>query len=182
MIGRWFAATTDLVGEIIIEPDWTRRVNTLKHELRRSGITGLLDAIAYRVYYRAVLNDKEASKINALILSAQAEYPNVSVPEYTVADPNSEKTTNILRNLTPDILFARCKVLLSQSVYAVPTRGTFVIHPGICPEYRNQHGCFWALAYCSINANTTHSGLSLLDFSSVCPDFCDPLPGLRGPV
>jgi methionyl-tRNA formyltransferase len=23
--------------------------------------------------------------------------------------------------------------------------GTFVLHPGICPEYRNAHGCFWAL-------------------------------------
>ena len=24
--------------------------------------------------------------------------------------------------------------------------GTFALHPGICPEYRNAHGCFWALA------------------------------------
>jgi methionyl-tRNA formyltransferase len=24
--------------------------------------------------------------------------------------------------------------------------GCFVLHPGICPEYRNAHGCFWALA------------------------------------
>jgi methionyl-tRNA formyltransferase len=24
--------------------------------------------------------------------------------------------------------------------------GTFVMHPGVCPEYRNAHGCFWALA------------------------------------
>jgi methionyl-tRNA formyltransferase len=21
-----------------------------------------------------------------------------------------------------------------------------VLHPGICPEYRNSHGCFWAMA------------------------------------
>jgi len=26
-----------------------------------------------------------------------------------------------------------------------PTVGTFVLHPGVCPEYRNAHGCFWAL-------------------------------------
>src|SRR5436309_328007 len=29
---------------------------------------------------------------------------------------------------------------------SLPARGTFVLHTGICPEYRNAHGCFWALA------------------------------------
>ena len=24
--------------------------------------------------------------------------------------------------------------------------GSYALHPGICPEYRNAHGCFWALA------------------------------------
>lgn len=158
VIGRWLAATTDLVGEIVIDPDWTRQANTLKHELRRSGITGLLDAIAYRLYYRAALNDKETPKIDALISDAQAEYPDFSVPEYTVADPNNEETANILRNLAPDLMLARCKVLLSKSVYEIPNYGTFVIHPGICPEYRNQHGCFWALA----NGDDDKVGFSLI--------------------
>jgi methionyl-tRNA formyltransferase len=31
-------------------------------------------------------------------------------------------------------------------VFSVPRAGTVVLHPGICPEYRNAHGCFWALA------------------------------------
>jgi methionyl-tRNA formyltransferase len=31
-------------------------------------------------------------------------------------------------------------------VFEVPARGTVVAHPGVCPEYRNAHGCFWALA------------------------------------
>jgi methionyl-tRNA formyltransferase len=36
-------------------------------------------------------------------------------------------------------------MILKQSIFAIPRVGTFVLHPGICPEYRNAHGCFWAL-------------------------------------
>lgn len=158
VIGRWLAATTDLVGEIVIEPDWIRQANTLKHEFCRSGITGLLDAIAYRLYYRVVLADKETPKIDALISDAQAENPDYSVPEYAVADPNDEETAEVLQDLSPDIMIARCKVLLAESVYAIPDHGTFVIHAGICPEYRNQHGCFWALA----NGDDDKVGFSLI--------------------
>ena len=31
-------------------------------------------------------------------------------------------------------------------MFSIPRLGTFVMHPGICPEYRNAHGCFWARA------------------------------------
>lgn len=158
VIGRWLAATTDLVGEIIIEPEWTRQVNTLKHEVRRSGGTGLIDAMAYRLYYRAVLAGKEAPKIDALISEARAEYPDYSVPKYTVGDPNDEETKAVLHDLSPELMLARCKVLLAESVYAIPDHGTFVLHPGICPEYRNQHGCFWALA----NGDGDKVGFSLI--------------------
>jgi len=33
----------------------------------------------------------------------------------------------------------------------LPRAGTLVMHPGICPEYRNSHGCFWALAHRDLN-------------------------------
>ena len=32
------------------------------------------------------------------------------------------------------------------------------MHPGICPEYRNSHGCFWALA----NDDLERVGMTLL--------------------
>jgi len=34
----------------------------------------------------------------------------------------------------------------------------FVLHPGICPEYRNAHGCFWAL----VNRDLARVGVTLL--------------------
>lgn len=158
VIGRWLAATTDLVGEIIIEPDWRRQVSTLTHEFRRSGVTGLLDAIAFRFYYHFILGNKERSKIDVLISDAQSKYPDYSVPKHEVADPNSQATEETLESLYPDLMIARCKVLLAESTYAIPDQGTFVLHPGICPEYRNQHGCFWALA----NGDDDKVGFSLI--------------------
>lgn len=43
-------------------------------------------------------------------------------------------------------MIARCKYILKPAIFTIPSRGTFVMHPGICPQYRNAHGCFWALA------------------------------------
>src|SRR5205807_6097630 len=60
--------------------------------------------------------------------------------------PNTLDAEKFLRDLAPDLVIARCKTLLKESVFSIPSRGTFVMHPGICPEYRNAHGCFWALA------------------------------------
>ena len=53
---------------------------------------------------------------------------------------------------------ARCKVILKPDIFALPRAGTFVLHPGICPEYRNAHGCFWALA----NRDLDRVGMTLL--------------------
>lgn len=60
--------------------------------------------------------------------------------------PDTEEVQRFIRENRPDVLVARCKVLLKEAVFSIPTVGTFVMHPGICPEYRNSHGCFWALA------------------------------------
>jgi methionyl-tRNA formyltransferase len=60
--------------------------------------------------------------------------------------PNSPKCLNLLRELQPDIIIARCKSILKKDIFRSASTGTFVMHPGICPEYRNAHGCFWALA------------------------------------
>src|SRR5207247_2584388 len=43
-------------------------------------------------------------------------------------------------------------------IFELARRGTFVLHPGICPEYRNAHGCFWAL----VNRDLGRVGMTLL--------------------
>ena len=47
---------------------------------------------------------------------------------------------------------------LKPAIFELARKGTFVLHPGICPEYRNAHGCFWALA----NRDLSRVGMTLL--------------------
>jgi len=55
-------------------------------------------------------------------------------------------------------MVARCKSLLKPGIFHLPSHGTYVLHPGICPEYRNAHGCFWAL----VNRDKQRVGMTLL--------------------
>jgi methionyl-tRNA formyltransferase len=70
----------------------------------------------------------------------------VDAAEVIVSSPNSPEAQAFIAAQQPDLVVARCKTLLSERIFGIPTLGTFVMHPGICPEYRNAHGCFWAMA------------------------------------
>jgi methionyl-tRNA formyltransferase len=63
-----------------------------------------------------------------------------------VADPNSDAARTFLAAVRPDLIVARCKFMLKPEIFELARAGAFALHPGICPEYRNAHGCFWALA------------------------------------
>jgi methionyl-tRNA formyltransferase len=85
-----------------------------------------------------------------------------NVPTMLTDDPNDAKVVQFLRDVGPRIVIARCKWLLRKDVYRAPELGTFVLHPGICPQYRNAHGCFWALA----NRDLANVGLTLLQIDA----------------
>jgi methionyl-tRNA formyltransferase len=146
VIGRRLQSDSNLIAEIVIEPNNIRQLNTLKHQYKRSGVTGLIDALALRIYHRYNQATETSRRVDQLIQNNAKDLSSVDVPSYTVSSPNNAETKQILTELDPDVMVARTKVLLEQDVYEIPTHGTLVIHPGLCPEYRNQHGCFWALA------------------------------------
>jgi methionyl-tRNA formyltransferase len=87
-------------------------------------------------------------------------YPQMpdDIPILRTHSPNSKEAEDFIKDANPDIMIARCKVLLKKSIFSLPTIGTFSLHPGICPEYRNSHGCFWALA----NNDAAKVGMTLL--------------------
>src|SRR6185295_8224682 len=91
----------------------------------------------------------------------RSQYPAdlSQVPALTVSSPNSAEARAFVKRIHPDLAIARCKVLLDREIYKIPRTGTFVLHPGICPEYRNAHGAFWALA----ERDLGNVGLTLLE-------------------
>jgi folate-dependent phosphoribosylglycinamide formyltransferase PurN len=143
---RWLASFTDLAGIVIIQEGGLSTWRRVRREIRRSGWLFLAGADHRRE--REILAD------------LCARYPELSASTRILrtATPNSRATAGFLRECAPDLVIARCKVLLREEIFTVPRAGTFVLHPGICPEYRNAHGCFWALA----NRDLSNVGLTLL--------------------
>ena len=142
-----------LAGLLIIRDDGRRRWRALRRELRRVGPVGLADVLAFRAFARVVHAKRDWRWEQEQVHRLRSRYPaNLDqVPTLRVSSPNAGEAIAFLQRLQPDLAIARCKVLLKPEVYQIPRAGTFVLHPGICPEYRNAHGCFWALAHRDLN-------------------------------
>ncbi|HTK49206.1 MAG TPA: formyltransferase family protein [Gemmatimonadaceae bacterium] len=145
---RWIASWADPVGVVVVhEPDglrWKR----LRRERRRVGFARLLDVMAFRAYYRLFLARRDETWKRGQLESLERRYASMGadLPTLHTPSPNSADAERFLRDARPDIVLALCKNILAERIFTIPTHGTFVCHPGICPEYRNAHGCFWALA------------------------------------
>jgi methionyl-tRNA formyltransferase len=128
--------------------------------VKRIGPLRFLDVLAFRLYYVACLARRDAARLKQESATLAARYPEVppTTEVLRTSNPNSPETQEFVRRLAPDFMLARCKRLLTERIYSLPRCGTFVLHPGICPEYRNAHGAFWALA----NDDLDRVGLTLL--------------------
>lgn len=149
-----------MAGFIIIRDDPTRLWRAARRELRRVGLLRFLDVLAFRVYRRLRLAAGDAAWIDRTVAQYRARYPVDldRIPRIVVSTPNSDEARAFLAQTAPDLVVARCKVILKPAIFELPRLGTFVMHPGICPEYRNAHGCFWAL----VNRDLTRVGMTLL--------------------
>lgn len=138
---------SEVVGIVIIAETGSRLRKRLRFEWRRSGIR-MLDVLAFQLYYRLRLARADQGWVAARVRELTAGYPPLpgSVPVHETSDPNDEATRRFLERVEPDLVIARCKSLLRREIFDIPRDGTIVLHPGVCPEYRNAHGCFWALA------------------------------------
>jgi len=157
---RWLASFSELAGIVVVR-DSSRQVwRRARRELKRSGVVGLLDVVAYRLYHRARLSREDAKREDALARQLEKLYPAAAsaVPALETASPNSPEAADFIRKARPDVVLARCKHLLKREVFEVARTGTFAMHPGICPQYRNAHGCFWALA----SGDRDNVGMTLL--------------------
>jgi hypothetical protein len=148
LLPRWIATFAEPAAILRIHEGLRPKLRRLRYEVRRVGLWRMLDVFAFRAYYRCILSSVDQRWELSTIETQLARLPPLpaSIPELTVEDPNSEEAADFLRQAGPTLVVARCKWLLRRSIYEIPRLGTYVLHPGICPEYRNAHGGFWALA------------------------------------
>jgi folate-dependent phosphoribosylglycinamide formyltransferase PurN len=159
-LSRWLAHSMRLAGLVVIQDDPRRKLLSARRERKRSGWLGLLDVFAFRAFYAVTLAAGDRRWTEATVAELERRYPASidEVPRLFVTTPNSDETRQFLARLQPDLVIARCKMLLKPEIFAIPRHGTFVMHPGICPEYRNAHGCFWAL----VRRDLARVGMTLL--------------------
>jgi len=159
-LASWLASTLRLDGLIIIRDQPGRLWRAARREIRRVGVLRFLDVVAFRAYARLRLAGQDAAWKAQAVRRLRERYPVDlnAVPRIVVSSPNSDDAQAFMARLRPDVAIARCKVILAPDVFDLPRVGTFVMHPGICPEYRNAHGCFWAL----VNRDLDRVGMTLL--------------------
>jgi len=157
---RWLASFSELVGVVVIRDSRRQLWRRARREIGRSGLLGLLDVLAYRAYHGVRLSRDDAKKHHALAKRLAGEYAlrAEGVPVLETSSPNNPEASAFMRAARPDVVLARCKHLLKREVFSIARTGTFAMHPGICPQYRNAHGCFWALA----NGDRDNVGMTLL--------------------
>jgi hypothetical protein len=144
---RWLGSFSTFVGTVVIREPGGRLRKRIAREITRVGVWRFLDVLAFRLYHRFAhaAGDArwEARELDRL-RTGFADRPNA--PELVVASPNAPEAQAFIAERQPDLVVARCKTLLAERIFSIPRFGTYVMHPGICPEYRNAHGCFWAMA------------------------------------
>lgn len=158
-VAGWLDRHEELVGIVRIVDSARTRRRRIRREWRRSGTLGLADVLAWRAYHRLRYGNEAArtrARLLAELLPPGAAPP--SAPVLRTASPNGAPVQGFLRQADADLMIALVKHILKPAVFAIPRHGTFVLHPGICPEYRNAHGCFWALA----RGDRTRVGMTVL--------------------
>jgi hypothetical protein len=146
-LAAWLGSFTDLAGLIVIREPRGRVMRRIRREIRRVGLLRFADVLAFRIYYSALLSDDDRRWAETRLAELGRRYgpPPVGARLLETSSPNTSEVASFIEELQPDLMIARCKLLLRRRIFTIPARGTFVLHPGICPQYRNAHGCFWAL-------------------------------------
>ncbi|MCU0634621.1 MAG: hypothetical protein MUE41_07090 [Gemmatimonadaceae bacterium] len=146
-LARWLGSFADLTLLVRIHEPLQRKVRRVRRELQRVGAWRMADVMAYKVIHQVRYRRADAEWHAALLETLRSTYPPARFARtIDVPNANDAPVQEALRADPPDLMIARCKQLLAPRIFEVPRAGTVVLHPGICPEYRNAHGGFWALA------------------------------------
>jgi len=160
IVARWLASFSDLAGIVLINehPDFKKK--RYKYEYKRSGFIGFVDIILYKIFHRIFLRKNENIQKSQIINRCLEQFPLElkDQPIFNTVNPKDKETQKFISEIAPDIMIVRAKMILTPNIFEIPRVGTFVLHPGICPQYRNAHGCYWAIA----NKDYDNVGVTLL--------------------
>ena len=158
-IVRWLGSFSTFAGTVAIREPGGRLRRRVAREIKRVGWWRFPDVLAFRAYHGLFSARADRRWERAALERLRERFPrHPGAPEVEVTSPNGADAERFIREQQPDLVIARCKTLLKEQVFAIPRLGTYVMHPGICPEYRNAHGCFWARA----NGDLDNVGMTLL--------------------
>jgi hypothetical protein len=156
---RWMGSYSTYVGTVVIREPPARLRRRIAREIRRIGWLRFIDVLAFRAYHALARARGDREWSTRALTRLRTSFPAPpDGPEIVVSSPNDADTERFIREQRPELIVARCKSLLKEEIFSIPRLGTFVMHPGICPEYRNAHGCFWAIA----NGDHENVGMTLL--------------------
>lgn len=147
-MSRWLSSFSELVGIVVLRQKSERIWRAVKHEIRRIGYIRFIDVLLFRVFYWLVESKKDRIWEREEMDKLRMKFPEIpeNIPRLYSGSPNTKEVEGFLKKFKPDIIIFRCKELVSEKIFSIPPKGSFVMHYGICPEYRNGNGCFWALA------------------------------------
>lgn len=147
-IAAWLHSFSNLVAIVSIVDKKQHFLKRAQREIKRVGIFRFLDVIAFRLFHKLFNAKHDKHKTQSILDDCKAKYPVLdwkTIPILQVENPNAPEVEKLFAELQADIILARCKFILKESIFSKAKLGTFVLHPGQCPEYRNAHGCFWAI-------------------------------------
>lgn len=156
---RWMASFADVVLIVRLNEPYSRFLRRLRREVDRIGPLRLLDVLAFKILHQLKHGAEVQDWIDSTIKRLRDSYPpavNVEVIEAETVNSDHVRRALVAHNV--DFVIARCKQIIGKKTFTLAQKGVFVLHPGICPEYRNAHGCFWALA----RADYANVGTTLL--------------------
>jgi folate-dependent phosphoribosylglycinamide formyltransferase PurN len=163
-IASWLAKGFVLAGIVVLQDKPGALLRKLRQEYRRVGALRMLDVILFRLVYKWRHARADAKWVQDKVRELQQRYAAdlAAVPRLVANDPNTDAVHDFIAGLQPQFALARCKHILQKKIFGIPRFGTYALHPGICPLYRNAHGCFWAL----VNRDLAHVGMTLLKVDS----------------
>lgn len=172
VVAHWLSQHTILSGCLWIPPSerwfksWRGRLEFARRRIRRRGLLKACDEAAFRLHYSIAARLSKNDRVSKELIAAywrenkRGDYGN----ELSVQGINQRASLQHLRALQPDIIFSHCiHQYFGAELRSVSTRGTYLWHTGIMPQYRGLYSPFWAIH----NLDFSNIGYSLFRVNDV---------------